>query len=368
MDGGGGGTGSSAASASSGTSATPPPPPPGAVGLGWWKWMYMCVCCVASSRGITLQEAKACIEEEDPMHQSKLKRAQGFAAARQKVLDGDDVQMMSGDRKSYKEVRAITLNFLEALLMPLAEYIIRKAAALDVLETESKEAVSLQAELKACKDASRAQAIIERLEHLKNQEHYLAFRDKPDQHNWIQAASFSDEFTVVKGLGAIRYWYLCMSGAATERCCTLVLSKRWPRLFEDPSQSGQRYYCPICGSKYKASTGVLVEVTRRTATGAVEAFYGRGEVPCWDAEDVRAMRDEAEKKPTSREDVYRMAVTAHPQVNELVRPAVLQDFWKQDGDVTGVYKIADVQELEALPSWDWYLLLNIPKPVKGKRR
>jgi hypothetical protein len=100
VDGGGGGTGSSAASASSGTSATPPPPPPGAVGLGWWKWTYMCVCCIASSRGITLQEAKACIEEEDPMHQSKLKRAQGFAAARQKVLDGDDVQMMSGDRKS----------------------------------------------------------------------------------------------------------------------------------------------------------------------------------------------------------------------------------------------------------------------------
>ena len=80
------------------------------------------------------------------------------------------------------------------------------------------------------------------------------------------------------------------------------------------------------------------------------------------------MRDEAEKKPTSREDVYRMAVTAHPQVNELIRPAVLQDFWKQDGDVTGVYKIADVQELEALPWWDWYLLLNIPKPAKGKRR
>jgi hypothetical protein len=119
VDGGGGGTGSSAASASSGTSATPPPPPPGAVGLGWWKWMCMCVCCVASSRGITLQEAKACIEEEDPMHQSKVKRAQGFAAARQKVLDGDDVQMMSGDRKTYEEIRAITLNFLEALLMPL---------------------------------------------------------------------------------------------------------------------------------------------------------------------------------------------------------------------------------------------------------
>ena len=46
----------------------------------------------------------------------------------------------------------------------------------------------------------------------------------------------------------------------TEECHTLILSKVWGRKHEDPLKRKQKWYCKICGTKYKTYYGMLVEI------------------------------------------------------------------------------------------------------------
>jgi hypothetical protein len=373
VEGGGGGTASSASSsASNGTSSSPPPPPPpppGTTGLCWYKWLYQCVCCVAAERGITLAEAKSAMMAEDPNHQAKLERSSNFKRVMEMKASEFNITMVSG---SWKTVRKMSLEFMIELLQPLSTFILRKQRALEQLGSDVEEAKLLQLELTGCSDAKRASQIIEALEKYREKgDHYIAFQGREDQHKLIFAASYSDTWSEVAGLGALRAWYLCRRKTGETVCAMAVLSKTWKRLKEDAMATGQRWYCPACGALYKTSAGMLVEISRINASGKIEATYGHADVPPWDLEDVRAAAYEEkaikERREINTETIFAMASVAAPQTNELVRPALPSEMYTGNS-TEGCFKILDLQRIDSLPEWDWWALLGMVKPEKKSRR
>ena len=43
-------------------------------------------------------------------------------------------------------------------------------------------------------------------------------------------------------------------------CSTLTLASCWLRHYEDPLTKNQRWYCPICETRYEPQSGMLVEM------------------------------------------------------------------------------------------------------------
>ena len=95
----------------------------------------------------------------------------------------------------------------------------------------------------------------------------LAFSSKGKlQNKFIMATTYSDEWTVLKDkrgneIGAVRSWYVCCSGGASNQCNTLILSKDWGRMKQDPLATGQRWYCKVCFARYAHKFGQVVEVS-----------------------------------------------------------------------------------------------------------
>ena len=86
----------------------------------------------------------------------------------------------------------------------------------------------------------------------------IAFADKGDQQQrFVDAADYSDEW--VEGM---RVWYICQAnqGAGWPKCNTLISSKQWGTLHEDPLAPKQRWYCGVCGTRYKTNFGLLIEI------------------------------------------------------------------------------------------------------------
>ncbi len=335
-----------------------------------WHWVYRCVCCVAAERQISLTAAKAFMESVGPQHQWKAARAENFRKARDETLEQQP--MLCGQ---YKQLRQITCNFLTQILEPLAVFLLRKQAALEVLSGEVAEARRLQEELRTTTDGTKARELISRLEVLRSQEHYIAFRDRDrsEQHRLIFSASYSDTWSEVAGLGALRSWFLCRRGGAENECGTATLSKTWVRSKPDPTATGMKFYCPRCKARYSHSSGAIIEVSRVTEAGLIEASYGLGDVPPHDLEDVRAAHLEEVAKQRGLHcatpmDVFNLTSTAAPATNQLIRPANQDDMWSTTDPTQGVVVVCDLASLDKLPRWDWWALLGLEKPEKKKKR
>ena len=226
----------------------------------------------------------------------------------------------------------------------------------------------------ASKTWQEEQEILQRMERLELDDHYLAFSSKPDQHAWIQASSFSDSWTEVRNskgevIAGICSFYTCFGmtrygPVKYDPCCRVSPSKRWRRLHEDATQSGQRYYCiGNCGKKHQAGWGQLVEVKRMNERGVLEMFYMRSEVPPWDAEDVRAMHMEETVAvgATSAIALFNRIRSIQPTQSELVIP---------DPTADDQYMLRSKDEFFNLPEWSWWEIFTMvgAEPPKWAKR
>ena len=59
---------------------------------------------------------------------------------------------------------------------------------------------------------------------------------------------------------SFRSYFLCGRVVGEVLCTTLTLASHWLRHYPDPLAEGQRWYCPICESRYEQSNGMLVEL------------------------------------------------------------------------------------------------------------
>ena len=130
------------------------------------------------------------------------------------------------------------------------------------------------------------------------------WRDKGEQQKrFIIASTFFDERFNMNGK-AFRTYYVCMAGGNMNRCGTAILSAKWRRLKEDKTATGQRYYCMVCGSRYKTSNGVLIEMKINK-----KCFYTLADIPHTGIEDLRSMIIESRfgKKARTPEELLEFA-------------------------------------------------------------
>ena len=89
-----------------------------------------------------------------------------------------------------------------------------------------------------------------------------SWRPRDVQLRMDRAADYTDEwFWVGAGNNAVsfRSYFMCGRVIGDTLCTTVTLASHWLRHYADPLADGQRWYCPICESRYEQSNGVLVE-------------------------------------------------------------------------------------------------------------
>ena len=78
-----------------------------------------------------------------------------------------------------------------------------------------------------------------------------------------KAADYTDEWYRV-GAGreevSFRSYFICGRVVGETVCSTLTMASHWLRRFMDPLEKDQRWYCPVCETKYEPQSGMLVEL------------------------------------------------------------------------------------------------------------
>ena len=114
-----------------------------------------------------------------------------------------------------------------------------------------------------------------------------------------------------------------------------------------------RWYCNVCGAKYKQTWGCLVEIT-----GGNEPLYMRAECPGKDEEDIQAMQLEEKYDPSSPEDLYQQIPTAFPMVTDFVVPVLAKDV-RPGCNVAGVFRMTVPSLYRSMPMFPWNQIRNL---------
>jgi hypothetical protein len=122
---------------------------------------------------------------------------------------------------------------------------------------------------------------------------------------------------------------------------------------DDPLAVGQRWYCNACGCKYKTTMGVLIEFYKDGM-----ATYCLAEFPPQSICDARGLMIESAFKDIKTPEELLAAVPNSKPLSD----AVL----KRESE--GIYKIAEHAQLEALDTFKWEQLFNLPETKKQKKK
>ena len=131
---------------------------------------------------------------------------------------------------------------------------------------------------------------------------------------FCRAIDYTDGWFDIPGTGSrFRTYYLCKGGVGGGNkipCGSVQLSSRWARLKDNALVAGPRWYCKVCGSKYRVKYGVMVEMVSNNQT-----FYMKAEFPTQEIEDLKRMAvDQLEKHGdlTVSEEFLTRFPDAHP--------------------------------------------------------
>ena len=332
-----------------------------------------CVSCVSIRDCISLDEAKEKVLGGAVDH--KRYRAGQYKEAgkkREERIAHGGYEVVT----SRREKRILTIQSMSELFQPLAEYILRKRAALERVTQNVEEHKELAKALVAAKSLAEEKRIIDAMEALELDNGWIAFQGHADQHAMIKASSYSDSWVLIKNskdevIGAIDSWYLCLAKTGEwvlrkkddveawtrSECLKLHPSKDWSLKFSDPMARGQKYYC-TCWAKYNASWGQIVEVRRVNSQGQLERMYFRADCPSWDAEDVRACyyEDHLPEAKTPAQ-LYAAMKRIEPTVTEIIHK-----------DENG-WRVCDMETYESIPEFLWseiFTMVGIPVPKGAK--
>ena len=99
----------------------------------------------------------------------------------------------------------------------------------------------------------------------------MAFAEHPRQMQCILMTDYADQVLCSPdALSALRTNCVCLligtrcfdwhGPTGDPRCLTMACSARWVRRHEHPAAKGQRWYCPVCDTRYRQKWGTLVEL------------------------------------------------------------------------------------------------------------
>ena len=214
--------------------------------------------------------------------------------------------------------------------MALSGHIVRKRRAMELWAEGVNCEHPLIKELGECTDPAREVAIVTEIERLQQADPCLAFKDRPDQQEYIKACSYSDLWlrqfdSCGNVIGIITSYYICLGQFSDQTdCLMLIPSKEWEREGVDPIACN-RWLCTCTRhqQRYNASWGQVV-VLKRFEQGEWGTYYMRAQVPEWDKEDVRAMDVEEHlcQGGESALEVFRRLEKIVPTTDEFVVPAM----------------------------------------------
>ena len=179
--------------------------------------------------------------------------------------------------------------------MTLSRHIWRKRQVMEEWAEGVNREHELIKELRDCTDPVREVAIVEELEKLQEAERCLAFKDRPNQQEYIKACSYSDVWLKVPDsqgntVAIISSYYICLGKHGDQSDCLMIIpSKDWDRQGIDPIAC-KKWYCTSKNhdERYQAGWGQVV-VVARLVQGVWERYYMRAKAPDWDTEDIMAM-------------------------------------------------------------------------------
>ena len=181
------------------------------------------------------------------------------------------------------------------------------------------------------------------------EEHLPHLKDLPahEGDRMDRAADYTDEWSMV-GEGehrtGVRVFYVCDRPVGYDRCPTVIVSSRWQRRWEDPLQTKQRWFCTVCGAKYKTTNGVLVQFTQHGRES-----YARASIPPTHLQMVKC---------ASVQRTHDLAVTPESLLQAIPEAAIADtDVIRPHPDKAGTY-IFDRDLFEKIPHMNWHSWLS----------
>jgi hypothetical protein len=340
-----------------------------------WHHVRSCIACFAKERGVSEQEAMGIILEECPGFRSKERRASKFAKARAEAKEQFPALT------SYLELRDISLKMMEGLFADFLDIFALKAGHLDQLDAKLEEQKALIKEIKLAKTSEQARELMIKPREIHERDELLAWKERCTdkqtgqvdtvlQDRFIMASSYADEWTSSL-YGHFRFWYICLARTGDwlleenmpDTCRRLTLSKMWDTLHADPLAVGQRWYCS-CVAKYAAKWGVLVEMKFNSEQGV---RYFRADVPDDHIKDALSTHHEKTlgDQVVTPEDLYEKMKSVPPTVTKVI---------EEIDRAKGIYRVIRAQDLDTIPTWEWYDLFTLtgrtlpPKPVSKRSK
>ena len=124
-------------------------------------------------------------------------------------------------------------------------------------------------------------------------ESFRAFSSRgSEQRMFCNVADYADTWTE-NAKGSFTAYYVCRAGPKGSECDCMITSKDWARKFGDPAASRQKWYCGICGSKYRTSFGMVVQLCLKSEEGVVTTYLAQSRVPPKSLQDAKLMMVEA---------------------------------------------------------------------------
>ena len=248
--------------------------------------------------------------------------------------------------------------WLAKFLAPVLELIKLKQDQMELAEQKARklgEWIAEQAD-ELGKDATEAEEELDKIGgELKAAQAPLSFRNAPPEHQerLRLAADYTDEWWAASD-STFRAYYVCMAGRGAgwdnkpTYCCSVTVSADWARMFSDPLQRGQRWYCPECAAGYKTRFGFLLELVTPTQTLYIRA-------PHHDKLDIKDF------KAMMVERAHGKGVTTGEELLELIPNATpVGADWLVPGSTKGTYRFS-LEVFEGLATWDW---MNFFRAIK----
>ncbi len=152
---------------------------------------------------------------------------------------------------------------------------------------------------------------------------------------------------------------MCKAGG-TYPCNTLISSKEWRTLHDNPMATKQRWYCKECNARYMTRFGVVCELLM--ADGKLR--YCQADLPPQGIMDAKFMSIEGiAGEVQTPQELYDKIATVSP----LAHVSTIQQTQNK-----GYYKFVGETTMDGLPKLEWEQLYNLVdfKPVvvlKGKK-
>ena len=157
---------------------------------------------------------------------------------------------------------------------------------------------------------------------------------------------------------AFRVFYVCEAGLGAgfdnkpRKCNTLTGSSLRARLHDNPTQKGQKWYCPGCLARYKTTFGMVVEFV---VNG--ESLFLKADFPSKDMMDMKAMMVERAYGGhcSTGAELLKLLPEVHPVGRELL---VQLEVDAKGNPCRGSYKFPG-KILKELPTFEWDTLYKI---------